>query len=588
MAVGTSSAVLENLNLLFQVGVVGSLTDAELLERFAAGGRGAEAAFEALLARHGPMVYGVCRRVLRDPHDVQDAFQATFLVLVRKADSLRDPGFLGNWLYGVACRVSAKARAAELRRRACEERAGKSAAHMSQERDGHELRSVLDEEIRRLPSKFREPIILCYLHGMRHEEVAQRIGCPVGTVESRLSRARERLRVRLAHRGVAPAVGLMFSALAPEASADTALTRSALRIAMQAKAGASAGVGSAIPAGVAALANGVVASMAVTKLVLVAATILTVSVATAGLGMRLARAPEALQPNQKAVLEQIEKDPPRLDLSGSKSQGIPKAPESSALASPSEAPPAEPASVSVRAPSTSALSEQNPGPIPVAGPILEAPLAATSPVADGVISKGEYGPPWEIDCSDDKNPGREFANLNASGIKPAVLRRAKSGDDLSYRVYAAHTAKSLFLAFAVRDQVIDAQKSGEGRPFTNDCVEIFLDGDRVPNDFRGGVDVGNGGREGFQLLADTADHKLTVGSGLKNSDWTVGSSRTPDGYVIEFEIPLELIDTVDGPGFAAAKSGSVLRFNAAVTDNDQAINLQTYYSVLWSEQTPVL
>jgi len=246
------------------------------------------------------------------------------------------------------------------------------------------------------------------------------------------------------------------------------------------------------------------------------------------------------------------------------------------------------ASASGSAPSTARLSTQKPVTIAVTGPILDAPFAARSPVADGVIAPGEYGPAWQVDCSEDKNPGRVYADLAPNGIKSAALPRPKSGDDLSYRIYAAHTAESLFLAFAVRDQVIDAQASGEGKPFTNDSVEIFLDGDRVPNDFRGAVGDGDGNLEGFQLIADTAARKLTVGTGLTNKNWKVGTSLTSDGYVIEFEIPLRFIDTLDGPGLAPATTGSVLRFNAAVTDNDQAVNAQTYYSVLWSEKTPVL
>jgi RNA polymerase sigma factor (sigma-70 family) len=589
MAVGMSSAVLENLNIIFQVGIVGSLPDAQLLERFAAGGRGGEAAFEALLARHGPMVYGVCRRVLRDPHDVQDAFQATFLVLVRKADSLRDPNFLGNWLYGVACRVAAKARAAAVRRRACEQRAGKVAADVHPETDVHDLRSVLDEEIGRLPAKFREPLVLCYMHGMRHEEVAQRIGCPVGTVESRLSRARERLRVRLTHRGVAPSVGLMLAAFAPETSADTALTRSALGVAMKSTAGATAG--GAIPAGVAALANGVIGSMAVGKLAVFAASVLAVGIATAGAGAVLRYMPGVLQATQQTVAKTIETDSldlPPAPVAEAEPQDVPVPSGNPNLVNPSKPPANEMASPVGLAPSTATLSTKKPVPVSVTGPILDAPFAARSPVADGVIAPGEYGPAWQVDCTDDKNPGRVFAALVPIGTKSAALPHPKNGDDLSYRIYAAHTAESLFLAFAVRDQVIDAQASGKGTPFTNDSVEIFLDGDRVPNDFRGGEGDGNGNLEGFQLVADTAAHKLTVATGLTNRDWKVGTSLTPDGYVIEFEIPLRFIDTLDGPGHAPATTGSVLRFNAAVTDNDQPVNTQTYYSVLWSEKTPVL
>ncbi len=153
------------------------------------------------------MVLGVCRRGLVDPHDVEDAFQATFLVLVRKAGSLRDAEQLGPWLFGVARKVTARARSQSLRRRAREHPVAAEARLVASEPNTiqhHELRSILDDEINQLPAKYRAPIVLCYLEGLTHDEAASRLGCPVGTVRSRMAWARERLRIRLDRRGFAP------------------------------------------------------------------------------------------------------------------------------------------------------------------------------------------------------------------------------------------------------------------------------------------------------------------------------------------------------------------------------------------------
>src|SRR5215212_3258494 len=147
-----------HLRTLFATGTASGLTDAQLLERVvtaSAAARAAESAFEALVARHGPMILGVCRRALDDPRDVEDAFQATFLVLVRKAGTVRVDDSLGRWLYGVSRRVARRAR---------------EAAHAADERvtpppdaERAELLAALDDELGRLPEKFRAPMVLCYL-----------------------------------------------------------------------------------------------------------------------------------------------------------------------------------------------------------------------------------------------------------------------------------------------------------------------------------------------------------------------------------------------------------------------------------------
>ncbi len=206
MARGESPAVLRNIYTLFHVGTTNGVTDAQLLDRFKARSDldSSEAAFAALLDRHGPMVLGVCRRALRNPDDVADAFQATFLILVRKANSVRVDDSLGRWLYGVSRRVAARAKLAAARRSGPQVREIELAAAPARDANLDELRDVLDEEIGRLPEEFRSAVVLCELEGLGHGEAARELGCAVGTVKSRLSRAREKLRTRLIRRGVAP------------------------------------------------------------------------------------------------------------------------------------------------------------------------------------------------------------------------------------------------------------------------------------------------------------------------------------------------------------------------------------------------
>ena len=184
----------------------GELTDRDLLQRF---GRGPDGdAFAALVQRYGPLVLGVCRRVLRQEQDAEDAFQATFLVLARKAGSIDQPERLGNWLYGVASRVAQKARAETARRRARQQQVtDMPAAEPGHEADWDDLRQVLDEEVERLPDKFRLPILLCHLQGKTREEAAQQLGWSPGAVKGMLERGRELLRSRLARRGLALSAG---------------------------------------------------------------------------------------------------------------------------------------------------------------------------------------------------------------------------------------------------------------------------------------------------------------------------------------------------------------------------------------------
>jgi RNA polymerase sigma factor (sigma-70 family) len=196
---------LRDLDILNRLGVSSDLTDGELLERFLTGrGPAAEASFAALLDRHGPMVLHVCGQILGDAHQAEDAFQATFLVLVRKAGTVRKRGSVASWLYGVAQRIAKQARTKTIRRLACERKAGKPEVVLEPDLAGaNESWARLCEEIGRLPERYREPVVLCYLEGQSTEAAARRLGCRRGTVLSRLARGRARLRGRLLRHSLA-------------------------------------------------------------------------------------------------------------------------------------------------------------------------------------------------------------------------------------------------------------------------------------------------------------------------------------------------------------------------------------------------
>jgi RNA polymerase sigma factor (sigma-70 family) len=264
--------------------------DGTLLDRFAA--RRDEAAFAALLQRHGPMVYGVCRRVLGDSHDADDAYQATFLVLVRKAGSIARPELLGNWLYGVAFRTALKARGGAARHRAeLQPLPEVAVADPTEELVWRDLRPVLDEELSRLPDKYRTAVVLCDLEGRTHEEAARSLGCPRETVTTRLTRARARLRSRLLRRGLTLSAGLLTTVLAERAAPGAppaGLADPTLRAALRFAAGqAAAGV---VSPQVAALTGGVLQAMFWNHLMRVAAVLVAAGVLATGAGLVTYRA----------------------------------------------------------------------------------------------------------------------------------------------------------------------------------------------------------------------------------------------------------------------------------------------------------
>jgi RNA polymerase sigma factor (sigma-70 family) len=236
----SARSIAPQLGHLFSRGSLTGASESQLLEAFI--GRNDEEAFRAIVARHGPMVLGVCRQLLHDPDEIEDAFQATFIVLVRRAASLRRRERLGNWLYGVAYRVARRSRSLSARR--------KSAISRDSDADPSTLPApiadkpdfdtfeTLHQAIRRLPDRYRLPIVLCYFEGLSHEAAALELGWPLGSVKGRLSRARDLLRKRLVRRGIALSTavslarldGKAFAGLVP-ASLQIKVIRSVLPLA---------------------------------------------------------------------------------------------------------------------------------------------------------------------------------------------------------------------------------------------------------------------------------------------------------------------------------------------------------------------
>jgi RNA polymerase sigma factor (sigma-70 family) len=260
-----------------------AVADDELVHRFVV--HREEAAFAALVRRHGPLVLGVCRRVLADRHAAEDCFQATFLVLARKAGSLKRPEALGPWLYGVATRTALKARARAARRLVCERRACVAEAVLpADELAWRDVRPKLDAAIAGLPEKYRAPFVMHHLEGLTVAEVAHRLGCPEGTAAVRLARAKERLRARLARQGLAWCAGALALGLARGASAavPAPLATATVQAALGSAAGQAAG---ALSATAVALTTGGLHVMSVSKGKAALAVLVAVSALGVGVGV---------------------------------------------------------------------------------------------------------------------------------------------------------------------------------------------------------------------------------------------------------------------------------------------------------------
>jgi len=282
MADGRLRMVIDQLRRLMGRQTGCTLTDSQLLENYAS--RRDEASFEVLVWRHGAMVLSVCQRVLRDGHDAEDAFQATFLVFARKAGSIGKREAVAGWLYKVAYRVALRSRARTVKRNERElpdELPGRDNQDDVAWRD---LRPILDQEINRLPAKYRTPFVLCYLQGYTNEEAAEQLHCAKGTVLSRLARGRERLRSRLAGRGLALSAGFLAGSFLQEASAavPAALVSSTVNAAIPFAAGKA--VTGLVSATVVALSEGVLRTMYWTKLKIAAAAVMALAIVSTGAG----------------------------------------------------------------------------------------------------------------------------------------------------------------------------------------------------------------------------------------------------------------------------------------------------------------
>ncbi len=255
---------------------VEGLSDGQLLDCFLA--RREEAAFEALVRRHGPMVLGVCRRVLRHSQDAEDAFQATFLVLARKASSVSPRERVGPWLYGVACRTALKAKAFAARRRQRERPLNEPLLTQPRPDDEQaELAARLDDAIRRLPEKYRVPLVLCELQGKGRRQAARQLHLPEGTLSSRLARARQMLARRLTGRCLVAPAGALTAALSHQAAAPAALILSTVQAAL--------GPADMIAAPVAALTQGVLQTMFLARLKIVTFVLFSFTITGLGAGL---------------------------------------------------------------------------------------------------------------------------------------------------------------------------------------------------------------------------------------------------------------------------------------------------------------
>ncbi|MGP0068707.1 MAG: sigma-70 family RNA polymerase sigma factor [Isosphaeraceae bacterium] len=313
MAYVATGAVIRQLGTLFEGGSVVGLSDRQLLERYSAGrcDPSGEAAFAALVGRYGPMVLGVCRQLLGDVQHAEDAFQAVFLILARKAPSIRNPDLLGNWLYGVAIRTARCARHRIARGRgleggiAMEELCAGWCAPADRSAIAREQAEILHDEVGRLPRAFRRPVVLCYFEGLTLDEAARRLRCPAGTLHSRLARAREKLRIRLSRRGVTlPAI--LLPAVSSPRLATTSIppllcdstTRTAIRFAAR-----HAVAGGALSVSATTLAREVLRTMLLHKLGLTSMTLLFLAIAVMGAGGLMRPIGSEDEPRQPAATQ---------------------------------------------------------------------------------------------------------------------------------------------------------------------------------------------------------------------------------------------------------------------------------------------
>ncbi len=302
---------IRQIERIFAGDSIAGLDDRQLLERFIdRGGTAGDAAFAALVSRHGPMVLLVCRQLLGDLHQAEDAFQAVFLVLARRAHSVREPDLLAHWLHRVAIRTARKAKVRHVRRQVHEliDKALDTSSPVpspEQQAVSREHCQALHEEIDRLPWAFRRVVVLCYLEGFTVEEAARRLRCPPGTVRSRMARARTKLRRALTRRGIT--VAAMVTALAPRsaaaASVSSKLSEATAHAAIQFVSRRT--VAGCVSTSASALAHHVLRSMIVMKLRVTVYTLLALSAIAAAAHYLAAGSPAAQDESLTARTAQV-------------------------------------------------------------------------------------------------------------------------------------------------------------------------------------------------------------------------------------------------------------------------------------------
>jgi RNA polymerase sigma factor (sigma-70 family) len=282
VATDDTNPLLQHLRRLTVTARTENASDGELVESFVA--EGDDDAFTALFRRHGPMVLGLCRRVLHNEQEADDAFQATFLVFARRAHSLRSRDTLGSWLYGVAYRTALKARCSAARRRTHEAAARvRAPAEPLSAMTVAEAQEIVDRELAALPEKFRSPLVLCCLEGLARDEAARQLGWPVSVVKSRLEQARELLRRRLVRRGLTlPAAMLSFGMLGTAVQADVPPTLAAATVKATTQVASGAAAIPALSSTVVSLAEGVMKAMFLAKLKVALLVLLALAVFGAG------------------------------------------------------------------------------------------------------------------------------------------------------------------------------------------------------------------------------------------------------------------------------------------------------------------
>jgi len=329
---GNRDGLGEPLRTLFGVGSLAGLTDGQLLERFVdERGEAAEAAFTALVERHGSMVLGVCRAVMGDRHDAEDAFQATFLVLALRAGSIRRGDAVASWLYSTARRVALRARRQAARHHERERRrvAQAGAADLVSAPPADPWPELYDE-LDRLPEPFRAVVVLCDLEGHSYEQAAGILRCPVGTIQSRLARGRQRLRKRLESRGFSSAVVLVGTGAGVTARSAKAAVSPHLATAIAKTAvGVASGqtIAGMVPKPVAVLVGSEIRRLLMTRALTVLSTlVMTGLVAAAGIGLALAGQRDDPKPNPIAATGKTDTGPIHVRVVDVQGKGVPAIP----------------------------------------------------------------------------------------------------------------------------------------------------------------------------------------------------------------------------------------------------------------------